>query len=493
MKSKCSHRSAFLDLHILIALVVFLTAIFIALFSSADLSEAARQSHTQEHAPNGDQFTPSDVVQEAWVARYNGPDNEDDKASAMVVDGSGNVYVTGWSYTIESWQDYLTIKYNSTGEPQWIARYNGLANSNDVAAAIAVDASGNVYVTGNSYGFDGYAEYATVKYNSTGQEQWVARYNGPGIGADGATALALDTSGNIYVTGGSTGPSQNLEFATIKYNSAGQQQWVARDSGGGARAIAVDASGNAYVTGSNGDYVTIKYDSAGQRQWIATYDGGIDNNDEAAAIAVAISGDVFVTGKSVGLDGYHSYATIKYNSAGQEQWVARYVGPAGRYNDEATAIGLDGSGNVYVTGISVSFQSSADYATLKYNSAGQRQWVARYNGPAYSIDEAFAMALDSAGNVYVTGYSYSNPSYNPDYATVKYDSTGQEQWVARYNGFGTGDDIASAIAVDRFGNVYVTGSSVAAGTGNDYATIKYDQIRSSPTPRRRPTPHARQL
>jgi Beta-propeller repeat len=70
-------------------------------------------------------------VQQAWVARYNGPGNDTDYASAIVVDGSGNVYVTGQSYTIDSWTDYATIKYNSAGQQEWVARYNGPANSEE--------------------------------------------------------------------------------------------------------------------------------------------------------------------------------------------------------------------------------------------------------------------------------------------------------------------------------------------------------------------------
>ena len=128
--------------------------------------------------------------------------------------------------------DYLTIKYNSAGQEQWVASYNGPGNALDFADAIAVDSSGNVYVTGESYGLDSARDYATIKYNSTGQEQWVARYNGPANYDDEARAIALDGSANVYVTGYSYGVGDaGIDYATIKYNSAGQQQWVARYNG----------------------------------------------------------------------------------------------------------------------------------------------------------------------------------------------------------------------------------------------------------------------
>ena len=102
------------------------------------------------------------------------------------------------------------------------------------------------------------------------------------------------------------------------------------------------------------------------------------------------------------------------------------------------------------------------------------EWVARYNGPGNDYDVATSLAVDDAGNVYVTGYSYGSGTFE-DYATVKYSSTGVQQWAARYNGPGNGDDIATSLAVDDAGNVYVTGYSYGSGTDLDYATVKYSQ------------------
>ena len=133
-----------------------------------------------------------------------------------------------------------------------------------------------------------------------------------------------------------------------------------------------------------------------------------------------------------------------------------------------------------MTGQSAGSQTEGyDYATVKYNSTGVEQWAARYNGPGSGWDAAYSVAVDGSGNVYVTGSSprtgtSNGPGTNNDYATIKYDSTGVEQWAERYSGPGTGDDHASSVAVDGSGNVYVTGKSPGSGTDNDYATIKYD-------------------
>jgi uncharacterized delta-60 repeat protein len=490
MKKKSSSRSAFFGWRIPVAL--FLGGVFVALFATANpqvlTRERAHDLDARVRAANQASIAPSGSVQQAWVARYNGTGNASDEAKAIAVDGAGNVYVAGRSQTANFDDDYVTIKYNTNGQQQWLARYD--SGFGDSATAIALDGSGNVYVTGTSSG-----DYLTIKYNSVGQQQWIARYNGPGNLGDEANAIAVDNSGNVYVTGSSYDPNTIYDYATIKYNSAGQQQWVARYDGPAnnddeATAVAVDNTGNVYVTGYSSptgssqdyDYATIKYNSAGQQQWVARYNGPGNFTDVATAIAVDGSGNVHVTGRSVGSPGAGfsgDYATIKYNSAGQEQWVARYNGPLGNGSDAAAAIAIDGAGNVYVTGESDGISSAFDYATIKYNSTGQQQWVARYNGPANSEDIATAIVLDGAGNVYVTGGSV-NTNGLPDYATIKYNSAGQEQWVARYDGPANDEDDANAIGLDASGNVYVTGMSW--GTGDfDYATIKYVQ-GAPPTP-----------
>jgi len=313
----------------------------------------------------------------------------------------------------------------------WVRRYNGPGNSVDMAFAMTIDGSNNVYVTGESRGSGTSSDYATVKYDPDGNQFWVQRYNGPGNGWDKALAIALDSSNNVYVTGES------------------------------------------YGSGTYDDYATIKYDSSGNELWEKRYNGPGNSIDEAFAIALDNSGNVYVTGLSYGSGTDYDYATVKYDPDGNQLWVQRYNGP-GYYDDLALAIALDGSGNVYVTGYSWGSGTSGDYATVKYEPDGNQLWVQRYNGPGNGWDKALAIALDSSNNVYVTGESRGSVT-SSDYATVKYDPDGNQLWVQRYNGPVNDWDQAYAIALDSSGNVYVTGLSVGSGTDYDYATIKYVQ------------------
>ncbi len=413
-----------------------------------------------------------------WVARYNGPGDDADCAKAIAIDGSGNVYVTGSSQGSGTSDDYATIKYNSLGDTLWVRRYNGPGNNNDGASAITVNDSGNVYVTGVSYLSGTYEDYATIKYNSAGDTLWVRRYNGPGDSTDVACGIAVNGD-YVYVTGKSYGVGTFYDYATIKYNSVGDTLWVRRYNRPGndwdvANAIAVDGSGNVYVAGySYGACATIKYGPAGDTLWVRRYYSGAGSY-MANAIAVDGSGNVYVTGCWTCPEGCcKDYLTIKYSPAGDTLWVRMYDGPDGTPIgdwDEANAIGVDDSGNVYVTGYSYG-SGIYDYATIKYNSSGDTLWVRRYNGPGNGYDKAKAIAVDREGDIYVTGYS-EGVGTGYDYATIKYNTTGVEQWVERYNGPDNDHDIASAIAVDGE-YAYVTGYSEGSGTGYDYATIKY--------------------
>jgi uncharacterized delta-60 repeat protein len=419
---------------------------------------------------------------EMWVKTYNGTGNSSDGINGVVTDGTGNVYVTGYSQGAGTGYDFATVKYNSSGTEVWAKRYNLPGAGADYGADIITEAAGNIVVSGYSEGQGTGYDYATVKYKPDGTELWVKRYNHSGESYEEPTVVRSDDKGNIFVCGYSIDPATGPDFATVKYNSEGNELWVRRFNGTGnsqdlARAIAADKSGNAYVTGSSDragtgqDFITLKYDSQGKVQWLARYNGPANSFDQAAAVAVDSLGNVYITGASS--DGNsNDYATVKYNPVGIEQWVRRYNGTGNSF-DNARAIAVDRAGNVYITGSSTGTALRYDYTTIKYNSSGTEQWVKRYNGPGNVDDEANAIALDENGNVYITGTSGGTDTRN-DYCTIKYNKDGSELWVKRYNGPSGSFDYASDIALDKAGNVIVTGHSPGSGTSDDFATVKYN-------------------
>jgi hypothetical protein len=390
------------------------------------------------------------------------------------VDTAGNVYVTGSTTVSDGTSDFLTIKYDPNGKELWEARYDGPLHRDDVTAHIALDSAGNVFVAGQTAGRNGNAgdwDFVTVKYDSSGNQLWAAFYNGPANGVDAGARLAVDAAGNAYVTGSSEGTNGN-QLATIKYDSDGNQLWATRYGLGGPTAITVDNESNVYVTGY--DFITVKYDAGGKQVWAAHYQvpGGSDSS--AYALAIDRSTNVFITGSSSTPTSAGDYVTVKYNAAGTQLWVARYHGPT-TVIDSALATALDFVGNVIVTGKSMDSGGGCDFTTIKYDSNGRRLWINHFAEPAADYyNGAARLAVDDQGNAYVV-VSSTDGGLSYDFAIVKYGTNGSPIWVARYNGSGTGQGFANNVVVDSARNVYVTGASSGGATGLDYLTVKYVQ------------------
>jgi hypothetical protein len=422
------------------------------------------------------------AVRETWVGRYDsGVSTDGDFGKAVCTDAAGNVYVTGFSSGANSGWDVATVKYNSAGAQQWAARYNGPANGGDEGRRVAVDAEGSVYVAGSSDVL-AQSDYVVIKYDALGRQLWSSQYDSLGGGYDYLYDMALDAAGNVYVTGGSGGSGiYDADYATVKFDTNGALLWAARYDGlsnhnSNAYALALDDASNVYITGGSfGDFATIKYDASGRQRWAVRYNG--PDNDYASALAVDRSGNVFVTGTSWAPGSFDDYLTIKYGPSGNQLWVKRYAGH-GNGIDHATAIGIDRAGNAIVTGVAywdnVTYD---DYVTIQYGTAGNMKWLARYHGDSNEsyYDHPNALVIDSASNVYVTGYS--GPLYASDYATLKYDSAGNQVWVASYDGPIHGWELGNAIALGKGGRVYVTGESPGGPTSWDYATVAYTQRR----------------
>ena len=414
-----------------------------------------------------------------WTSSYSSPaPGSQDTACGIAMDNSGNLYIGGLGNGFNTGSDIILIKLNSfTGDTIWVKRYTGPGADEDRPLAMTSDEN-FIYLTG--FSFQPSRDIITLKYDHSGNLVWVRTYNGSNNGGDYGFAIKADAQGNVYVTGRSD--ENNLQhYTTIKYNSAGTQQWVAVYGGplsssfDQAMSIAVDNNG-VYVTGlttvlqnfHTADYLTVKYDHNGILQWAKRYNGTANDEDGAVAV-LALNNSIYVTGRSDSSNGNYNFCTIKYAAGnGDSLACAFYIGPALRQIDNATDMCADGSGNIYVTGYSMGISNTFDYATVKYNSDLQQLWAARYEGSGNDIP-CDLMVVNS--NIFVIGSSIAGAGN--DFLTAKYNSSGSQMWTARFNGPVSGQDHCASVMVDQSNNVFVTGFGRVSASEDNIFTLRY--------------------
>jgi len=366
-----------------------------------------------------------------WTRTYNDAANAGDYGYGIAVDGDGNVYVVGSDYVIGQNDNIWVRKYDSNGYVVWTSTYNGADNGVDIGYGIAVDGSGNVYVTGREkVTGEGYNIWVR-KYDSDGDEVWTKTYTSAGNENDYGYGIAVDGNGNVYVTGYEYVSGENSNIWVRKYDSDGDEVWTKTYNGsdnGNDKGydIAVDGSGNVYVTGSEtvtGEASNVwvrKYDSDGDVLWTRTYNGTDNDDDIGYGIAVDESGNVYVVGYEMTIAEAANIWARKYDTDGDVVWTRTY-NDAEDNDDLGYGIAADGSGNVYVTGSEWVTGEQDNIWVRKYNSDGDIVWTKTHNGPDNEKDRARGIAVDESGNVYVTGW-------------VDQNGEGYDIWVGKYEG-----------------------------------------------------------
>ena len=212
-------------------------------------------------------------------------------------------------------------------------------------------------------------------------------------------------------------------------------------------------------------------------QEIRFHGGGYDN---ASVITSDGSGNSYVGGYSEPREGANTFVVIKLGPDGAVRWTARYDGSRGGGGGQADAVAVDAAGNVYAAGYIAEgeiFSTTYDYLVVKFGPDGTQRWAQRYNGPGNYDDFARQIAVDGAGNTYVTGFSYGE-GYGYDWATLKFSPTGALLWERRLSGpAGQSDDRASELALLPGGNLVVAGATQTGGEqfpDNDVELVAYD-------------------
>jgi len=404
---------------------------------------------------------------------------------AMDIDSEHNVYITGTfndladfdpsastaNLTPAGSNDIFLAKYDSLGNYVWAVSFGG--SEYDAGFAIAVDANGNSYITGqfrNTVDFDassatealtssGQSDAFLAKYDTDGNLAWAHKMGGASF--DGGQDLALDGSGNVYVCGDfqNSGTFDPADMTDVLF------------------------------TEGQSDGFFAKYNSNGQYQWAKNI-GGSDF-DAANRIVAADNGDVYVAGGFIGTAdmngsdigtneitsaGFGDVFLVKYNHAGVFIWAKKIGGLAG---ESVTALDFDQNGNVYVGGDffgNIRFNSSNndsltslgnnDVFFTKYNTSGDFIWAKSFGGT--QADDLSGLSIGIDNRIYISGYFRgtidlnASPTHSPftsageiDIFLAAYDDSGNHIWSQTIGG--TSDDYCEGLITDENGRIYITG------------------------------------
>jgi hypothetical protein len=404
------------------------------------------------------------VVTPEWVVATDTlPSPETGYMQEMRTDSLGNVYAfwsNGNNMTGEN--NARLIKYNTSGIFQW----ENIIDSTWLYNYMAFDPNGGVVVTGlHSMG----GNYLN-KYSFNGTLLWDTIIPAFGIVQD----IAVDDSGNVLIAG----LRNQYKFLTAKFDSNGNFLWERLDSinvGQGFSFITSDEQLNIYHSFRNADSSwtanIVKYNSNGMKDWETTY-LGIYNPGSAVPMGLVYkNGYIYLLASFDDNNGDNDMAVVKYDTTGSFIWEGIYIAPG---QDTPLGIDVDANDNVYITGTYHEGNCPTDaYATSRFDSSGTLCWTKLYTLGYCNWDMPSDIEVDSAGFIYVTGES-SDSQGNSDMVTIKYDSLGNELWIARLD---TSIDfwyVGSKLSIDPMGNVYISSTAHTGANWNyNLTTVKY--------------------
>lgn len=346
----------------------------------------------------------------AWSRQFG--TSEDDRPGDVAIDSFGNAFISGWT---EGSLDGT----NAGDRDVFLTKY-------DVAGSLgAVNAGGH--------------DAFLAKYGPTGALLWIEQLGS--TEDDYSGSVALDESGNVFITGSTDGSlgganAGGRDAFLAKYDATGGLLWAEQlgtDRGDGWLSVALDGSGNAFVSGftsgdlagvsaGNYDAILAKYDPDGTLLWVEQL--GTWQTDDSLSTAVDGSGNVFISGRtSDNLGGAHAGGSdaflAKYDPDGNMLWISQ-LGTATR--DGSSSVAVDGSGNAFISGYTAgalgdTFWASHDAFLAKYDAAGNLRWVEQLGTDAWDV--SMSMAIDKSNNVLMSGYTEGSFGGN----NVGYDDT----------------------------------------------------------------------
>ncbi|MFX1572838.1 MAG: SBBP repeat-containing protein [Promethearchaeota archaeon] len=371
--------------------------------------------------------------------------------------------------------EFFDLKTSSTTMScEWNLTWGG-ADFNEYASAIAIDTMGNIYITGiRSLGVE--QSLLLVKFNNSGDHEWD---NVLGDFNWGGSDVVVDSKNNLYVLGNNHSSMYSTITYLIKYNSDGIMQWNRSYSSGGhdlGNGLTIDANDNIYIVGytDHGHYdydvLLVKYNSLGEQLWNNSW-GGI-GTQEGESVELDSLNNVYVTGHNGSGDTNNDIILIKFDNTGTFQWNFTW---SNDYFERGMDLALDSLDNIYVSGRTGSLiPDTQNMVLIKFNNSGQQLWNRTWGGSGQ--DYGTSIEIDSSDNVIIGGNTYSFGLGQADTALVCYNNVGVQLW--NYTWGGTGYDYSTSIEIDSSNNLFNTGRTGSFGlTSYDLFIIKYNLIQ----------------
>jgi hypothetical protein len=395
---------------------------------------------------------------------------------------NGTVYAVGRANYDAGAGDLLIAKFSAAGKLLWRRAFDGAAHGDDRAYAVAVDSSGNAYVTGASMSASDGMDAITLKYSSAGTRRWAKRYNGMADEFDSGNDVGLDGDGRAYVAMTST-VMGGENIVVVKYGLSGSKVWEAMWAGPGeddiAEAIAVDQKGRAYVVGTvetftqGSDSVIMRLTTTGGIKWSRMYNAP-DSLDDAGRKVMLRGLSVYLMGVSWRAGGRWCFLAAKYARDGGTLKWARISDITGGVV-MAEGLWVDVAGNVTVSGqLTVTGPEDARGAIVSWNKNGVHRWQKTYFRTATDEGAGFAgMTGSDAGVLYCVGWARRSTA--SDSLVVKYRSDGSRAWVRRFNSdpYEDAETSCALLTGGTSGGLYVGGALSGGGDSYSALLLKY--------------------
>jgi hypothetical protein len=401
------------------------------------------------------------------------------------LDSTDKIIMVG-SQQSNSDNDIFTIKWDTAGVLSWTKSYDGNIQPYDIPSSIVLDSTGNVYISGISYGSATGSDAVIYKFSPGLTQLWQTTYKGIGFNNNQPAIIKLDSMQNIFLGTSIKDSSGYYKFILLKYVS-NSLAWAKKYEFTGyknAELKFLDVfEGNIIISGNisnqsgNIEIITLKLNLNGDTLWskIANETGMI--NKKVKAMILDESANIYITGKCLSAltNIYYDFITIKYSPDGTKLWAKSYDSEY-HLDDEPNSMTIDSLGNVYVTGVSLGASTGTDFLTLKYNVNGDLLWNSRYNNiESNGNDTAKVVIAGDSNSVYVGGNIRGGSNTGNDILLIKYNQFGDTIWTRRYNRAGNYDDLLKTMIKGHRGDIFIAGKSYTGNNIFDGIFIRYDK------------------